>query len=196
MAYKKSILEKFQDDSESSDCRSPRHDWRNWYIPATSSSDENPKNQTSEEDPGVEVTHSTSRQGGQGISPSSNIQSTTLRIAHLAPPKKRFWGNFPSTDSSSSWRNFKTDDSPVSTSNSTNNSKSSTATVPFLGTAAHPITASSTSSSDGGGGFETGPSGKSTEVFSNNQDTSTDSEKTVIVTSTPLKSDPPPPEKI
>ena len=43
MAHKKAILEKFQEDSESSECRSPRHDGRNWYIPATSSSDENQK---------------------------------------------------------------------------------------------------------------------------------------------------------
>ena len=57
---------------------------------------------------------------------------------------------------------------------------------------AHHITASSSSSSNGAGGFETGPSAKSTDVFSNNQNTSTDSEKTIIVTSTPLKSDQPP----
>ena len=61
-----------------------------------------------------------------------------------------------------------------------------------MGTASHQKTAFRSSSFDGAGGFETGPSAKSTEVFSNNQDTSTDSEKTIIVTSTPLKSDPPP----
>ena len=103
MAHKKAILEKYQDDSESSDCRSPRHDWRTWYIPATSSSDENPKNPTSEEDPGVESRPSTSTQGGPGISPISNLQPTTSQIAPQAPPKKRYWGIYPSTDSSSSW---------------------------------------------------------------------------------------------
>ena len=77
MAHKKAILEKFQEDSESSDCRSPRHDGKTWYIPATSSSDENQKNPKSEEDPGVESRPSTSTQGGPGISPISNLQPTT-----------------------------------------------------------------------------------------------------------------------
>ena len=150
------------------------------------------KNTTPEEDPVVESRPSASTQGGPGISPILNLQGTNLRMAPQAPPKERYLGNYPSTDSLSSWRNFKTDNSPLSTSNSKQTSKSLISTVPFLGTASHPITTSSSSSSDGAGGFETGPSAKSTDVFSNNQDTSTDSDKTIIVTSTPLKSDSPP----
>ena len=38
MAHKKSLLTKYLSGTESSDCRSPRHDGKNWFIPETSQS--------------------------------------------------------------------------------------------------------------------------------------------------------------
>ena len=36
MAHKKNLLTKYLSGTESSDCRSPRHDGKNWFIPETS----------------------------------------------------------------------------------------------------------------------------------------------------------------
>ena len=36
MAHKKILLTKYLSGNESSDCRSPRHDGKNWFIPETS----------------------------------------------------------------------------------------------------------------------------------------------------------------
>ena len=36
MAHKKNLLTKYLSGTESSDCRSPTHDGKNWFIPETS----------------------------------------------------------------------------------------------------------------------------------------------------------------
>ena len=62
--------------------------------------------------------------------------------------------------------------------------------MPFLGTEAHPITASSSSSSEKEWttGFNTPPSTKPTQVISTEIK---DSDEIIIVTSTPIRSNPP-----
>ena len=141
MAHKKTILDKFylsSGSSESSDCRSPRFDGRNWLIPETSSS--HPE-KSSEED-----------QEGQanpppGINSSINQQNPQQSTSgvNVNIPNKTQWKEDDGNDSSSKWKNFPTDTSPGSGVESKKNSGSSGMTVPFLGTSVHPITASSSS---------------------------------------------------
>ena len=111
MAHKQTILNKFQVESDSSDCRSPRHDGQKWYIPETSFSEDIKNTNTSEEDPDVYVNPSTSSQGNSKQITSQNECKTSSRIP-IQPPKKRH--KHPETNSSGSWKYFNTDDSPIS----------------------------------------------------------------------------------
>ena len=189
MAHKKTILNKFQVESDSSDYRSPRHDCQNWYISETSFSEDIKNTNTSEEDPDVYSNHSTSSQGNSKQITSQNECKISSRIP-IQPPKKR--DVYPETNSSGSWKYFNTDDSPISGLESKKNSSSSCATVPFLGTTIYPITATSSSqSSENTRGFNTGNSGKSTEAFSPKQTKEESDDTIIIVTSTPVKSDAP-----
>ena len=111
MAHKKTLLNKFQLESDSSDCRSPRHDGQNLYIPETSFSEDIKNTKTSEEDPDVYVNPSTSSQGNSKQITSQNECKTSSTIP-IQPPKKR--DVHPETNSSGSWKYFNTDDSPIS----------------------------------------------------------------------------------
>ena len=111
LAHKKTILNKFQVESDSSDCRSPRHDGQKWYIPETCFSEDIKNTNTSEEDPDVYVNPSTSSQGNSKQITSQNECKTSSRIP-IQPPKKRHIN--PETNSSGSWKYFNTDDSPIS----------------------------------------------------------------------------------
>ena len=190
MAHKKTILNKFELESDSSDCSSPRHDGQNWYIPETSLSEDIKKTNTSEEDPDVFVNPSTSSQGNSNQI-TIQKQSKTSPTIPIQPPKKR--DVQPETNSSGSWKYFNTDDFPISgLEESKKNSSSSCATVPFLGTTIHPITATSSSqSSENTRAFNTGNSGKSTEAFFPKETNEESDDTIIIVTSTPVKSDPP-----
>lgn len=189
MAHKKSILEKFINESDSSDCRSPVHNGRTWLIPETSASEV--ENNTQEEDP----------QQISNITPSQDM-STKHNIMSNSPIGDIPSANQPGEDpgntgnSSTSTRgNFPTDNSPLTSNQSENQEirNSSGSTVPFLGTSAHPITASS---EDGTSGekesvpVNTPPSSRPTEV--GNTSEIEDLEETIIITSTPVHSDPPP----
>ena len=88
MAHKKTIFNKFQVESDSSDCRSPRHDGQKWYIPETSFSEDIKNTNTSEEDPDVYVNPSTSSQGNSRQITSQNECKTSSRIP-IQSPKKR-----------------------------------------------------------------------------------------------------------
>ena len=90
MAYKKAILDKFQVESDSSKCRSPRHDGQRWYIPDSSLSEDSKQNKTSGEDPDLSVNPSTSSQGNTN---QLNLQDQpiTASTMHMQPPKKRHW---------------------------------------------------------------------------------------------------------
>ena len=109
MAHKKTILNKFQVESDSSDCRSPRHDGQKWYVPETSFSEDIKNTNTSEEDPDVYVNPSTSSQGNSKQITSQNECKISSRIP-IQPPKKRHIN--PETNSSGSRKYFNTDDSP------------------------------------------------------------------------------------
>ena len=118
MAHKKTILNKFQVESDSSDCRSPRHDGQRWYITETRLSEDIKNTNTSEEDPDVYVNPSTSAQGNCNQITIQN-GSTTSSTIPIQCPKKR--DVHPETNSSGSWKYFNTDDSPISGSGSKKN---------------------------------------------------------------------------
>ena len=181
MAHKKAILNKFISDpepSEDSDNRSANFDGRGWTIPETSISDIQSHLQT-EIQPGP----STGNQDQQ-LNPSSSSSKSAI---------------------------FKTDNSPISTDEtpqplvrprtifietSSNNNIQSTSsnegTIPILGTSLHPIQPTSDSSIALG----TTASDKTTEIVitsgSEPGPNPQQLEDTIVVTSTPVKSDPPP----
>ena len=115
MAHKKTLLNKFHVESDSNDCRSPRHDGQKWYIPETSFSEDIKNTNTSEEDPDVNVNPSTSSQSNCNQITIQNGCTTSSTIP-IQPPNKR--DVHPETNSSGSWKYFNTDDSPISGSTS------------------------------------------------------------------------------
>ena len=181
MAHKKAILNKFISDpepSEDSDNRSAIFDGRGWTIPETSISDIQSHLQT-EIQPGP----STGNQDEQ-LNPSSSSSKSAI---------------------------FKTDNSPISTDEtpqplvrprtifietSSNNdiqlTSSNEGTIPILGTSLHPIQPTSDSSIALG----TTASDKTTEIVitsgSEPGPNPQQLEDTIVVTSIPVKSDPPP----
>ncbi|MCG8622005.1 MAG: hypothetical protein MJE68_08435 [Proteobacteria bacterium] len=170
MAHKKLFLGKFLgESSSSSDSRSSRsliHDGTNWYIPETTT--------TTSENEMVEDPGNRPIQSGAGNRP---IQSGAEE------------------ESKGSGKNFYTDNSSISPP--TSKSEASDKTVPFLGTSAHPITATGSSSLSTEDldniPIRTPPSSKTTEVLSAQGFEDDQSDETIIiVTSTPVKSDPPP----
>ena len=197
MAHKKAILDKFilassaTSSGSSSDCRSPVHDGSRWLIQETSTSDEGNHKKQEEEDPDQTIpqhppsTFSRNSQASSstGIPPQDSLtanQNEEEEVVYEKKSKPTSQLN-QETNSSSDWRNFKTDNSPISTDLSKKNTSSSGLTVPFLGTQAHPITAdsSSVSEQEGTTGFKTPPFTRGPEIE--------DSDQTIIVTSTPIR---------
>ena len=173
MAHKKALLDKFKSEvsSDTSDYRSPRFDGTNWFIPETSLSEnsqskygEDPENRptTLNFQKPSEVNSQESEIGVDDISPTSPREDTTEHI--------------------SEWKNVHTDNSKLTSSGSVS-------TVPFLGTSAHPITASSSQSAQ----FIPTASGSNEAEVGKNEDE--DPDDTIIVTSTPVKNNPPPLKK-
>ena len=193
MAHKKALLGKFYlasssttSSDSSSDCRSPIHDGSRWFIPETSMSDEGKKNTQKEEDPDTYNRENQPSTSAAGIQPHFDLQQNQHQQTSEVKERKTeiVLGSNQETNSSSNWKVFPTDNSLVSTSLSNKDTTSSGLTVPFLGTEAHPITASSTSSE----GKET--TGFNTPPITIPMNTE-DSEETIIVTSTPIRSNPP-----
>ena len=170
MAHKKSLLDKFKSEvsSDTSDCRSARYDGTRWFIPETSLSEDSQS--TSGEDPENRPTTSNVQKPLE-----VNSRKSTSGIDDISP-------NIPTDnarENTSKWKNFHTDNSKLTSSGSVS-------TVPFFGTFAHPITASSSQSLQ----FIPTPSGSTeTEAGKNKEE---DPHGTVIVTSTPVKDNPPP----
>ena len=201
MAHKKAILDKFilasssTSSDSSSDCRSPVHNGSRWLIPEISLSDEGNKKKEQDEDPDQNIPQDKPSTSSTGIqAPSSTGIQPQLSLARnrneeeQVVQEKKSKGSIEfnqETNSSSEWKNFPTDTSPVSTSQSKKDTNSSGLTVPFLGTEAHPITADSSSLSEKEGttGFNTPASTRGTECE--------DSDQTIIVTSTPIKGNQP-----
>ena len=71
MAHKKSLLTKYLSGNESSDCRSPRHDGKNWFIPETSLSG---PSEAENRDPGNFTTNQVSRPSSTGDNITQNQQ--------------------------------------------------------------------------------------------------------------------------
>ena len=88
MAHKKSLLTKYLSGTESSDCRSPRHDGKNWFIPETSlSGPSEPENRnTLNVNPGTsnqqEEEKSTSR--GEKF-PEDNLDDISVTVPDTTP---------------------------------------------------------------------------------------------------------------
>ena len=167
MAHKKSLLDKFKSEvsSDTSDCRSPRCDGTSWFIPDTSLSE------TSQSKSGEDPDKTSKVQKPLEV----NSRKSTSGIDNMSP-------NIPTdnaTESTSKWKNFYTDNSKLTSSGSVS-------TVPFFGTFAHPITASTSQSSQ----FIPTPSGSNEAEAGKNEEE--DPHGTIIVTSTPVKDDPPP----
>ena len=198
IAHKKAILDKFilasssASSDSSGDCRSPIHNGSRWLIPETSLSDEGNKKKEKEEDPDKKNAQDKPSTSSAGIQPQLVLAQNQDEEEKVHQEKKQqstveFTED---TNSSENCKLFPTDTSPVSTSQSKKDSSSSGVTVPFLGTEAHPITASSSSSSEKEGttGFNTPPSTKATQVISTKIE---HSDETIIITSTPIRSHPP-----
>ena len=118
MAHKKSLLTKYLSGTESSDCRSPTHDGKNWFIPETSLSGPcEPENRnTLNVNPGTsnqqEEEKSTSR-GGKF--PEDNLDDISVTVPDTRP---------------SSGEKFPEDKSGTKST--------SQGTIPYLGTEVHP----------------------------------------------------------
>ena len=168
MAHKKTLLDKFKSEvsSDTSDCRSPRYDGTSWFIPDTSLS-ENSQSKSGE-DPENRPTTSNVQKPLE-----VNSRKSTSGIDDIS-------SNIPTdnaTENTSKWNNFYTDNSKLTSSGLVS-------TVPFFGTFAHPITSSQSSQ------FIPTPSGSNeTEADKNEEE---DPHGTIIVTSTPVKDNPPP----
>ena len=173
MAHKKSLLTKYLSGTESSDCRSPRHDGKNWFIPETSlSGPSEPENRnTLNVNPGTsnqqEKEKSTS--GGEKF-PDDNLDDISVTVPDTTP---------------SSGEKFPEDKSGTKSA--------SEGTIPYLGTEVHPIEAFSSGSPPSNGHTTQVISGGTTEVISViDSSTTTDEEYTYVpVTSTPVKKNAP-----
>ena len=154
MAHKKSLLTKYLSGNESnSDCRSPRHDGRAWFIPETSlSAPSDPESRNA-----IPVNPGTCSNGHQNLNqvdtnvpkPSHRKEETTTSDGDNFPEDKEFSSK---EENHSVERNQSTPSSgenfPEDNSISTQKKSTSDGTIPYLGTQAHPIEPSS-SPSDG-----------------------------------------------
>ena len=194
MVHKKAILAKFINDSSSSDCRSPIHNGMTWLIPETSPSSEN-ENNSQEEDPGQMSNYPAPPTRSRNDNITSNPPAGDSRNTEQPVNKSAEDPGNPKNSSSSSRGNFLTDNSPLTSHQSPNQGiiNSSGSTLAFLGTSAHPITVSSetgTPGSDKSIPLITPPSSRPTEI--GNSSEVEDLDETIIITSTPVHSDPPP----
>ena len=199
MAHKKSLLTKYLSGNESnSDCRSPRHDGRAWFIPETSlSAPSDPESRNA-----IPVNPGTWSNGQQNLDqvdtnlpkPSDNKEESTTSDGPNFPEDKEFSSK---EENHSVERNLSTPSSgenfPEDNSISTQKKSTSDGTIPYLGTQAHPIEPSS-SPSDGKISTEV-ITGGTTDIINvtDSSSTATDEEFTLVqVTSTPLKKKAPP----
>ena len=169
MAHKKNLLSKYLSGTESSDCRSPRHDGKNWFIPETSlSGPSEPENRnTLNVNPGTsnQEQEEKSTSGGEKF-PEDNQDDSSGGIPDATP---------------SSGEKFPEDNSGTEST--------SEGTIPYLGTEVHPIEALSSGSPPSDVPTTEVLSGGTTEVISvTDSSTTTDEEYTFVpVTSTPVK---------
>ena len=88
MAHKKSLLTKYLSGTESSDCRSPRHDGKNWFIPETSPScASEPENRnTLNVNPGTsnQQEEEKSTSGGEKF-PENNLDDISVTVPDITP---------------------------------------------------------------------------------------------------------------
>ena len=159
--------------TESSDCRSPRHDGKNWFIPETSlSGPSEPENRnTLNVNPGTsnQQEEEKSTSGGEKF-PEDNLDDISVTVPDTTP---------------SSGEKFPEDKSGTKSTSET--------TIPYLGTEVHPIEAFSSGSPPSDGHTTQVISGGTTEVISvTDSSTTTDEEYTYVpVTSTPVKKNAP-----
>ena len=176
MAHKKNLLTKYLSGTESSDCRSPRHDGKNWFIPETSlSGPSEPENlNTQNVNP---VNHGTSNKQQEKKSTSGGEKSPEDNHDHSS-------GGIPDTTPSSGEK-FPEDNSGTEST--------SEGTIPYLGTEVHPIEALSSGSPSSDVHTTQVISGGTTEVIRlTDSSTTTDEEYTFVpVTSTPVKKNAP-----
>ena len=194
MAHKKSLLTKYLSGKESnSDCRTPRHDGRAWFIPETSlSAPSDPESRNA-----IPVNPGTCSNGHQNLNqvdtnvpkPSHRKEETTTSDGDNFPEDKEF---FSKEENHSVERNQSTPSSgenfPEDNSISTQKKSTSDGTIPYLGTQTHPIEPSS-SPSDGKISTEV-ITGGTTDIINvtDSSSTATEEEFTLVqVTSTPLK---------
>ena len=185
MAHKKSLLTKYLSGNESSDCRSPRHDGTNWFIPETSLS--GPLEPENRNPAAVITTSSTSNRNEESRS--------TSRGENIPEDDQQDQSNRADTTPSTGEK-FPEDTSKCSKS-------TSDATTPYLGTEVHPIDGldSSSAHSDGHSNGHstqviTGDTTQIITVTDSSSSTTTEEEFTLgPVTSTPLRKKQPPPLK-
>ena len=173
MAHKKSLLTKYLSGTESSDCRSPIHDGKNWFIPETSlSGPSEPENRnTLNVNPGTSNQQEEEKATSRGEKfPEDNLDDISVTVPDTTP---------------SSGEKFPEDKSGTKSI--------SEGTIPYLGTEVHPIEAFSSGSSPSDGHTTQVISGGTTEVISvTDSSTTTDEEYTYVpVTSTPVKKNAP-----
>ena len=171
MAHKKSLLTKYLSGNESSDCRSPRHDGKNWFIPETSlSGPSEPENRNTLNvntvNPGTSNQQEEKSTSGGEKFPEDNQDHSSGGIPDTTP---------------SSGEKFPEDNSGTEST--------SEGTIPYLGTDVHPIEAFSSGSLPSDVHTTQVISGGTTEVISvTDSSTTTDEEYTFVpVTSTPVK---------
>ena len=194
MAHKKSLLTKYLSGNESnSDCRSPRHDGRAWFIPETSlSGPSEPENRNAiPVNPGTcSNAHETINQVDTNVpKPSGKKEESTTSQSDNFQEDNQVSSN---QENQSVERNKSTPSSgenfPEDNSISTQKKSTSDGTIPYLGTQAYPIEPSS-SASDGKRSTEV-ITGGTTDIINvtDSSSTTTDEEFTLVqVTSTPLK---------
>ena len=173
ITHKKSLLTKYLSSTESSDCRSPRHDGKNWFIPETSlSGPSEPENRNT-----LNVNPGTSNQQEEEKSRSrgekfleDNLDDISVTVPDTTP---------------SSGEKFPEDKSGTKST--------SEGTIPYLGTEVDPIQSFSSGSPSSDGHTTQVISGGTTEVISvTDSSTTTDEEYTYVpVTSTPVKKNAP-----
>ena len=199
MAHKKSLLTKYLSGNESnSNCRSPRHDGRAWFIPETSlSAPSDPESRNA-----IPVNSGTCSNGQQNLNqvdtnvpkPSDKKEETTTSDCQNFSEDKEFSSK---EENHSVERNQSTPSSgenfPEDNSISTQKKSTSDGTIPYLGTQAHPIEPSSSPSH---GKISTEViTGGTTDIINvtDSSSTATEEEFTLVqVTSTPLKKKAPP----
>ena len=172
MAHKKNLLSKYLSGTESSDCRSPRHDGKNWFIPETSLS-------------GLSEPENRNTQNVNPVNPGTSNQQQeekTTSGGEKFPEDKQgdTSGGNPNTTPSSAEK-FPEDNSGTQSTFE--------GTIPYLGTEVHPIEALSSGSPPSDVPTTDVISGGTTEVISVTDSSTTSHEEYtfVPVTSTPVK---------